>query len=363
MTSPIFYLTQGSRIFLTSLTSRLFPKKYSGNAKEICQQVIEDCWNRRFFQTSTANFPQFWTRDFGWCCRSLVQLGYKTKVHRTLRYALNRFKKYKKITTTIAPGGKPFDFTCPAVDSLPYLIHSIKISNFPYYSYKKFLNWQIRKFFEEVIDPLTGLVKPEKHFSSMKDFVLRKSSCYDNTLVALLAKDLKQMKLINPFKKYNYPKLIKQHFWSGKFFFDDLAKKDYVAGDAQVFPFALGIIQDKEMLESVIRAVQEAGLDQPLPLKYTDKKAKIKFIWQEIFMKDYELDSIWTHMGPLYIKLVKRVNPELAKKYKKQYTQMIERYKNYLEVFSSNKNKVKPFRTPFYFCDRGMLWAANYLTL
>lgn len=358
-----FYLTQGSRIALTSLKSRFFPKKYHGNAKEICQQIVDDCWNGHFFQTSTTNFPQFWTRDFGWCCKSLIQLGYKDKVHQTLRYALNRFKKHKKITTTITPRGKPFDFPCMAVDSLPYLIHSIKIAQFPYRSYKKFLNWQIKIFFEEVIDPLTGLVKPEKKFSSMKDFAVRKSSCYDNILVALLAKELKMMKLNNPFEKYDYPKLIKQHFWSGKFFFDDLSKQDYIAGDAQIFPFALGIISDNEMLESALNKIEKAKLDQPLPLKYTDKKAPIKFIWEEAFLRNYELDSIWTHMGPFYIKLIKKTKPELAKKYKKTYSQMIEKYGNYLEVLTEKNSQVKPFRTPFYFCDRGMLWAANYLTL
>jgi len=358
-----FYLTQGTRIFFTSLKSRFSIKKYSGNAKEICQQIINDCWNGRFFQTSTTNFPQFWTRDFGWCTKSLLQLGYKKQVHQTLRYALNRFQKYKKITTTLTPKGKPFDFPCLAIDSLPYFIHSLKIARFPYQQHKKFLNWQIRKFFEETINPLTGLVKPEKHFSSIKDFTIRKSSSYDNTLVALLAKDLKTMKLKNPFEKYNYSKLLKQHFWNGKFFYDDLTKQNYVSGDANLFPFALGIIQDKEMLESALKQIQEAELDQPFPLRYTNKKAKIKFIWEETFLKDYEFDTIWTHMGPFYIKLIQKINPQLAKKHKQAYTQMIEKYQNYLEVLTTKNNQIKPYRTPFYFCDQGMLWAANYLTL
>ncbi len=358
------YLTYAARIFLTSLKSRIKPKKYSGSANEICHQIIDDCWNGSFFQTSTTNFPQFWSRDFGWCCRSLLQLGYKNKVHQTLRYALNRFQKYGKVTTTITPGGKAFDIPNPGIDSLPYLIHSIKISNFPYLSYKKFLNWQIRKFFEEIIDPLTGLVRPEKHFSSMKDLSVRKSSCYDNVMVAMLAKDLKEMKkLKSPFGKYDYQDLIKKHFWEGNFFYDDLTKKDYVSGDANVFPFALGIIQDKEMLKSALGKIKETGLDVPMPLKYTKKEANVKFILEEFLVRGYELDSIWTHMGPFYIQLMKKINPELAKKYKQDYKQMIETYGNYLEVLSDKDGKIKPFRTPFYFCDRGMLWAANYLTL
>ncbi|MBT4650933.1 hypothetical protein HOC13_00220 [Candidatus Woesearchaeota archaeon] len=360
MTGVGFYLTQGSRIFLNSWKNRFFPKKYSGNAKEICDQIVKECWNGRFFQTSVGNFPQFWTRDFGWCCKSLLSLGHKPEVHQTLRYALNRFMEAKDITTTVTPGGKAFDFPCMSIDSLPYLIHSIKISGFPYYSYKKFLNLQIKKFFNEVVDPVTGLVNPEKHFSSMKDFSIRKSSCYDNVMVGLLAKDLGVMKLNNPFAKYDYQELIERHFWNGKYFYDDLSKKEYVAGDANLFPFVMGVIRDKSKLFSVLKTLHKEGLDYPFPLKYTLSRKDVKFVSQEFFLRDYESNSIWTHMGPLYIKLIKEVSPSLAKEYKEKYGALVEEHGNYLEVFS---NKGKPFGTPFYYCDRGMLWAANYLTL
>jgi len=360
MTGIRFYITEGTRIFLTSWKRRLFPKRYKGKAKEICQQVIKDCWNGRFFQTSTTNFKQFWSRDFGWCTQSLMKLKYQKEVHQTLRYALNRYRKYSKITTTITPRGRPYDFPTFAVDSLPWLIHSLKISKFPYYSYKKFLDRQIMKFHEKVIDPHTGLVKPNQHFSSMKDFAVRKSSCYDNCMVALLAKDLKKMKLVNPFKKYDYSSLIKRHFWNGKYFYDDLSKQNYVAGDANLFPFLFNIIQDQEMLISAINEIRKAGLDQPFPLKYTASRDKIKFISEEMFMHNYESDSIWTHMGPLYIKLVQQVDKELAEEYKRKYTEQIEKHKNYLEVFFPNE---KPFRSLFFYCDQGMLWAVNYLSL
>ena len=94
MASVIDYLTQGSRIFLTSLKNRFFRKKYKGTAEQICRQIVKDCYNGRYFQTSTQNFRQFWTRDFGWCTASLLKLGYQKEVAQTIRYALNRFKKY-----------------------------------------------------------------------------------------------------------------------------------------------------------------------------------------------------------------------------------------------------------------------------
>ena len=42
------------------------------------------------------------------------------------------------------------------------------------------------------------------------------------------------------------------------------------------------------------------------------------------------------------------------------YKNLIEKHGNFLEVFDANG---KPFSTPFYYCDSGMLWAANYLVL
>lgn len=354
------YFTEGPRIFLSSWKNKILPTKYDGNAEEICQQIVKDCWNGRYLQTSTGNFSQFWTRDFGLCIKSLVELQQKERIHHTLRYALNNFKLHRKITTTITPGGKPFDFPTYAVDSLPWLIHSINVSKFPYYAFKDFLNKEIKRYYEKVINQHTGLVKPELHFSSIKDFAIRKSSCYDNCMVALLAKDLKSMKLDNPFEKFSYPELIKRHFWNGEYFYDDLSQHKYVAGDANLFPFALGIITDKEMLQSAFKKIHEAGLDEPFPLKYTASRDNINFIWQEFFLHNYESSAVWMHLGPLYVKLLQQVDKERAKAYTEKYQQLIEQHKNFLEVFNE---KGKPFSTPFYHCDSGMIWAANYLTL
>tara|TARA_Y100000310_G_scaffold316956_1_gene369282 strand:+ start:3006 stop:4058 length:1053 start_codon:yes stop_codon:yes gene_type:complete len=349
---------QGVRIFFTSWKSRFFPKKYKGSAEEICRQIVEECWNGRYFQTSTGNFAQFWARDFGWCTASLLKLGYNEKVKQTLRYAVNRYKKANKITTTLTPKGKAFDFPTYAVDSIPWLIHSMRLSKFNYYDHKEFLNKEIRKFYEKVVDPSTGLVK-KGHFSSMKDHTVRNSSCYDNSMVAMLANDLKNMKLFNPFKGDN-SKLLEDKFWNGKYFEDDLDKGDYIAGDANIFPFLCGGIKDEEKLRSCIKYIQAAFLDDPFPLKYTQNREGINFISEEIFARDYESNAIWMHMGPLYVKLVKEVDLGLYEKYEKQYTNLIEHHQNYLEVFNKEG---KPYSSPFYYCDSGMLWACNYLTL
>ena len=361
MTGVIEYLTQGPRIFLNSLKTKISPKKYAGNAQEICTQIVKECWNGRYIQTSTQNFPQFWTRDFGWCTSSLLKLGYQKEVQHSLRFALNAFSQHGKITTTITPSGKPFDFPTMAVDSLPWLIHSIKLSKVPYLAYQEFLDKEIARFYKDVINPITGLVRPDRHFSSMKDLSKRKSSCYDNCMVAMLAANLKSMKLDNPFLKNEYPALIKKHFWNGKFFFDDLSQQDYVAGDANLFPFALGIITDPEMMNVALAAIRAEKLDEPLPLRYTASRKSIPFVWQEkVVLRNYEGNTSWTHMGLLYIKLMQQIDPIVAAEYKKKYTDAIEKYKGFVEVYSPSG---KPYSSWYYAADRSMLWAANYLTL
>jgi hypothetical protein len=353
------YITEGSRIFVSSWKNRLFAKRYDGTAEEICREVVRDCWNGHFFQTSTQNFSQFWTRDFGFCASSLIKLGYEKEAQQTLRYAINRFKQYNRITTTITPEGKPFDFPLKAVDSLPWFIHSLILTKFPYYNFKDFLNLEIDKFYKTFINEETGLVKTE-HYSSLKDFAVRKSSCYDNCMAAMLAKDLKTMKLDNPLERYNYPELIVKHFWNGQFFYDDLTKQDYIAGDANIFPFLCGVVKDEEMLKSALKAIQVSELDKPFPLKYTNGRGDVKFIRQEFFLRNYESNAVWMHMGPLYVKLMQQVDPEKAKEHKDKYQQLIQKEGNFYEVYDSDGKK---FKTPFYYSSPGMLWAANYLTL
>ncbi|MBU1111494.1 MAG: hypothetical protein KJ896_01830 [Nanoarchaeota archaeon] len=375
MTGPYFYLTEGLRIIRATRKAKKNPKIYEGKASEICHQIVEDCWNGKFFQTSMTSFPQFWARDFGWCTKSLMKLGYKDKVHRSLRYALNAYMKKGKITTTISPKGKAYDFPYYAVDSLPWLIHSIKISKFDYDNYLTLLNKEIQRFYKIVVDAKEGMVVRDQKFSSMKDFSVRDGSCYDNCMLAMLAMDLYDMNLYNPFKMHGlagksldtkratqefFSRLIAKKFWNGHYFYDDLQKLDYIAGDANLFPFITGIVTREDRLKSVIKQISYSELDKPFPLKYTNSRKQVKFIAQEFLFRDYESDSIWTHMGPLYIKLVEQVDKDLAHSYKAKYTAVIEQNGGFVEVFFADG---RIYESPVYYADRAMLWACNYLTL
>lgn len=357
-----FTLRQALHVFRNSLLLKIRGiTRYGGDAHNICSQIVRDCWNGRFFKTSTTHFPQFWTRDFGWCTESLLKLGYKEEVWKTLVFALERFSRFGRVTTTIGLDGKPFDFPTYAVDSLPWLVHSLQLlGNKDLISrYGGFLDNDITRFVTRCVDTETGLVQP-RHFSSMKDFAIRRSSCYDNTLLGFLSRNLKTLKLPNPLREYNYAKILRDTFWNGEYFYDDARRLGYVAGDAQVFPFYCGVVSSRKMLRSAVGKIRATRLDVPFPLRYTQRDAPTRFIWQEIFMRGYERNAVWTHMGPLYIALVKRIDKGLAWRYLDEYTRIIETHKNYLEVFAPDG---KPFETMLYHSDQGMLWAANYLTL
>ena len=63
-------------------------------------------------------------------------------------------------------------------------------------------------------------------------------------------------------------------------------------------------VKDKEIIHSAIDQIHSAGLDEPFPLKYTANRRDVKFIFEEVFLRNYESDAIWMHMGPLYVKLL-----------------------------------------------------------
>jgi len=337
-------------------------KKYSGGSEEICKKIIEDCWNGKYFMTSAGHFSDFYTRDFGWCCESLIKLGYREKVKSTLEYALRNFRRKGYVTTTINTNGVAYDFPCYAVDSLAYLIRSLKLlrDREIVENNEEFLNKQVRLFYELVVDKNSGLVKKDTHFSSMKDHAVRKSSCYDNCMVGMLSLELSKLKIENPLKKWNYAKLIKENFWNGDYFLDDLSGTSHIAGDAQIIPFYSGLVNDNKMLRKCLEVIKKEGLDKPVPLRYSKIRLKQELIYLHLLASNYEKNTCWQHLGMMFLDVLSRFDREKLGEYLNIIQMVIERDKNFLEVYCPNG---KPYSNIFYYADEGMLWASVYLRL
>ncbi len=362
----LIHISEGLRMFKRSIyVKKHGVKKYKGSDIEICKQILEDCYDpvRKYFKVSAGHFQTFYCRDFGWIVQSLLNLGYKEKVGNTLSYALKQFARHGKVCTSINNKGKPFDFPNYAVDSLAYLLYSLScLGDMKLVSeYKDFLQMEVDKFFSFVVDKKTGLVRSDYFFSSMKDHSKRRSSCYDNCMLYLVQQACDKLGFVNPLEKYNYNELIIDNFWEGEYFLDDMSKKKYLAGDANVFAFWTGVIDDNKKLKKVVATIRKKGLDAPFPLRYTSKDVKgVKLRLFDLFASGYEASSVWCHMGPLYIDIVGKVDKKLQKKYLFRYKQIILKYQNFLELFEGNG---EPFSSFFYYADERMSWCANYLAL
>ena len=340
-------------------------KEYFGSPQKICEQVIADCWNNKkeFFQTSAGHFSEFYCRDFGMCAESLVKLGHRTRVIKTLDYALNIFVKHDKITSTISPKDIPFNFPIEAADSLPFLIHAIKVSNAREIinKYWFFLDKEINHFFLNIFDQNTSLIRKDKFFSSAKDYALRPSPTYSNSLLFMLQQDLAKLKLFNPFHEYDIRSEIWRNLWTGEFFYEDLNKHHAVTGDANIFPFWCGVFSSKEIFASCFTHMQNSHLTKPFPLKYNSSRAKCsKMHLLERFAGDYERDSIFMHISMCFMDVLKKYDKKLFKEYSKTYGQIIKHHKNFLEIYN---REGKPFKNFFYITDESMIWASKYLAL
>jgi len=362
------YLSEALRILLRKFKVKFRGiKKYEDNDESICTRIIRDCYNKEdnYFMTSNGHFSEFYARDFGWCVQALLRLGYREEVINTLDYALRTYKRQGRIEQIISPEHRAFTFPHKySPDALAFIIRSLKLARAKklIQKHRVFLNQEIKRYYNTVIDRVTGLVRKDKSFSSMRDYAIRQSSCYDNVMTGVLANDLKELRVLdNPFKKYDYKKLLIDNFWTGTYFLDDLSGNKIICGDANVLPFWSGLIKDKKMLRRAVKSIRREGLDKPFPLKYTSKRFKEqKMINIEFIAGDYERDAIWAHIGMMFIEMVSMIDKELAEKYLNQYTQQIKKHKNFLEVYDRNG---RPFKTWFYYADEGMLWAANYLYL
>ncbi|MBD3230670.1 MAG: hypothetical protein GF329_21000 [Candidatus Lokiarchaeota archaeon] len=360
----IAHLKEGWRIYKRR---RRVNKKglhtYEGNAAEICEQIIEDCWNGTYFQTSTdyGHYCEFYMRDFGWAIESLLELGHKERVIQTLEYALDKYSN-QGLTTTINPKGKCIDIFKYSPDSLAYLIRCLRIAEASdlIEKHEPFLIKEINMCFDRCFDKNTSLIRDDVHWGSMKDSTHRNCSTYDNIMLAMVSKDLNHLHLPNPFKDYDIKSAILNNLWNGEYFYDDIHKHELVTGDNNTFPYWTGIFKNENMIKSSIKSIQSAELDSPFPLKYSNKKISKEVFWRKWFVSDYQTHSIKTHMGAIYIHMVKKFFPSLAKIYIDKYTELIETHGTYLENYTS---KGEPLNTKFYYSDEGNLWSANYLTL
>ncbi|MCF7866566.1 hypothetical protein K9L67_01260 [Candidatus Woesearchaeota archaeon] len=359
-------LSDGLRISARGLAKHFVGlKKYDGDSENICRQILEDCFDKKLghFNVSVGHFRQFYCRDFGMICESLISLGYKERVISTLNFAMSIFEKEGKITTHITPSGKSVDFPFHTPESTAYMLHSILLTKDKKLleRYKYFISSKAKQIYENDIDKKTGLLRKDKFFSSMKDHSERVSDCYNNCMLGMLSVDLKKSGIKCELSKFDYSKIIKKYFWNGDYFVDDLSGNNVLSGDANTFPFWTGLIKDKKMFQSSLKWIKKHNLDSPWPLKYTRKgDVQDHYNIADYLVPGYEYDTLWMHLGSCFLKVVSMFDKKQLKIYLKSYEKLVVKHKNFLELYESDG---KPFRRLLYYSDEGMSWCAIFLDL
>jgi hypothetical protein len=360
------YITSGARIVRRRATGH---RRFVGDAAAICRAVVDACWTGHHLAASGGHFRQFWTRDLGFSAAALVELGQRERVVASLAWALDAWRRGRHVTTTVFPGGRPRDVWTYGVDSLPMLIWSLRVASADELVtlHGSWLAAEVARYGELVVDARTGLVRDDQVFSTHRDTVRTRSNAYANAMALLLDRLCRETGWFRSPVPAGADARFVERFWRGDRFIDRPGR-DEVTGDATVVPFVFGVVPDALGLRAALRAAEEVGLADPIPLRYSNRRRPaLEDPVQRRLVPDYQGTSIWTSLGGWYLQLLRRVDPVAARSVAATYRSVIERAGTVWEVYDGRARgarDLRPYRgtAGLFVSDEAMLWAAVLLT-
>lgn len=336
---------------------------FTGDAKKICEQIVEELWDGDFYRTSLGHFNFFWMRDFGTVCQSLVNLGEREHVHHTLSWVLFQYQRAGHITTCVDHAGNAFNAPAKkSIDSLPWLLHCILVSDYPLNGVeRRFLERKLRKYCRDFLTVEHGDLKTLK-YAEMRDAVYYDRSAYAWALIGRMAQCVEKLELKGfPYESRYYRQVLLDHYWTGEYFKADF-QHDIYSSESALMPFFLGVIDDKEKAGKTFDYINKAGLNALYPLQYCQQPYKFtyRFGMGRLLMNNYTGTTIWTWHGTFYLHLLKKYKrPEYKQQYD-NFAALIERHGTYPELVNPDGSW---YRSPIYRSDPGMVWAALFLEL
>jgi hypothetical protein len=357
------YLSSGARILGRRLRGH---RRHPGDAPAICRAVVDSCWTGDYLAASGGHFRQFWTRDLGFSAEALVALGQGDRVRASLSWALDAWAPAGRATTTIFPGRRPRDVWTFGVDSVPLLLRTLQVVEAEdlVARHGGWLGREVRRYAGLVLDRSTGLVRDDRVFSSHRDTVRTRSNAYANVMLAVLDRALRETDwFASPVPAGVEDRLV-ETFWRNDRFVDRPDTGE-VTGDATTAPFVFGVAPDSLGLAAALRAATEAGLADPLPLRYAARRDDShEDPLQRRLVPDYQGTAIWTSLGAWYLALLLRADPAAAAPIAAAFRERIERDGTVFEVFDGGARSVahlRPYRgvAGLFTADEAMLWAAN----
>ena len=372
-------------------------KRYAGSAEEILRAGLEDCWSGRYLTASPGTYKQFWTRDTGFAAPSLVRLGgpWPGRLLETLEWALDVWTTLDRaarawrgsraprahVTTTISPVVRwPVDIFDYGVDSLPLLLSSLQAlmtseddvvatrATGLALDHAAWIADEVEHFVDRVVDPATGLVRSDRHFSAHRDTFRNGSTAYANAMVALLGRVIVETGwgpdlLSRHFASadgLDWGALLRRHFWTGDRFRDRLGT-DETSGEASVWPFHLGLIDDDAMLAAALETLRRDGYTVPYPLRFDVAHRSDGQLWAfRLWSSDYQTTTSWTSLGSIFLALLRRVDPAAARAELDRMRALIEGDATFWEVIDGSGRPWRS-RSGLSISDVSMLWGAILL--
>jgi hypothetical protein len=358
---------EGGRILSSGLGRKLLGHRtYEGGAKEICREIVARCFHpqKRYFRTSLTTYQSFWARDFGRCVPALIDLGYREEVLSSYRWALEIYERQQRFALVITPGGTLFDFPYYAPDGFAFFLSGLTHLNAPQLieTHRAFLEQELMRFTNLVVDKDTGLVRDDRFFSEAQDFTKRRSSCYSNAMCHVVKQAAHALDLENSLWRFDYEALIRKHFFAGDHFFDDMTRLSHVSGDACVTPFYVNAVENPERIFPIVLSrMDEEGLTHPFLARYGNTAKKNRPMIRLERFNQWQRDTVWSCLGLQLLEVLQRLAPDRYLTELAKYEALVERLRCFPEVLSSDSGTL--FKGPFYMSDDSMLWAADLLRM
>ena len=237
------------RVTLRQIYARYFGtlERFSGNAREVCLQIVERLWQGSFYRTSLGHYDYFWMRDFGTVAESLTNIGHKDKVQSTLRWALKAYRRANTVTLCIDKNGNTFNAPAKkSVDALPWLLHSLVVSEYKLTKVEKaFLQTRLRHYSKKFLDRKTGMLR-HVLYAELRDAVNYNRSAYSLALIGRLSQCAQELGLnAFLFPPETYRRELLDTYWNGHFFKADSITDAY-SSECALMPFYLKVVDDKE---------------------------------------------------------------------------------------------------------------------
>ena len=362
-------------------------RRFEGSAEDILRAGLDACWSGEYLTASPGTYRQFWTRDTGFAAPALVRLGgpWPERLLSSLAWAIRVWRDHRShVTTTINPLFRwPVDIFDYGVDSLPLLLASLRSltdSSDPAVAHRaralarEHAAWiadEVAWFVDHVVDPSTGLVRADRTFSAHRDTFKNGSTAYANTMVALLGRTVAgtgwgpdllsaHFRVTSGEGAADWGVLLRRQFWTGDRFRDRLGT-DMTSGEANVWPFFAGLIEDRSMEAAALETLRREGYTAPYPLKFeVEHRTAGELLVFRLWSPDYQTTTSWTSLGSIYLSLLREIDPVGAAVELDRMRRLIERDGTFWEVLDA---RVRPWRSGsrLSVSDTSMLWGAILL--